>query len=48
MSIKNVTSIWALSGENLSHGGGGVASAQSDQRLCYSLFEEFHMKTYHG
>ena len=42
--------IWASSRENLSSGAGeqqmrrpACASAQSDQRLCYSLFEKCHM-----
>ena len=42
--------IWASSRENLSSGGceqhrcrPACASAQSDPRLCYSLFEKYHI-----
>ena len=48
-SSKNIIN-WASSRENLSSGvceqhrrRPACASAQSDQRLCYSLFGKFHM-----
>ena len=46
--------IWASTRENLSSGvceqhrrRPACASAQSDQRLCYSLFGKYHMFTYY-
>ena len=45
-----VSKIWASTRENLSSGvceqhrrRPACASAQSDQRLCYSLFEKYHI-----
>ena len=44
--------IWALARENLSlgvceqqRGRPACASAQTDQRLCYSLFEKYDIQT---
>ena len=53
-ALKHIPN-WASTRENLSSGAceqhrrrPACASAQSDQRLCYSLFEKYHMKTCYG
>ena len=52
LMVDHLGIIWALMGENLSsttceqhRHRPACASAQSDQRLCFSLFRKYHMTT---